>query len=148
VVVIFVWVTFNYKKVVRFKIILNKLICNYWAFGVSELRTIGPTPSFYGVELTESRWWRCGLESGAWAQALVSIHGKIDDQCIINALIVDLPMDRNKCLWAWGKLQSKASWRVNSYPHSTLRKHFSVLSGVLDPIPGVLQGYDPDDTQT
>ena len=32
-------------------------------------------------------------------QALVSIHGKIDYQCIKYALIVDLPMDRNKCLW-------------------------------------------------
>jgi len=43
VVVIFVCVTFNYKKAGRFKIILNKLICNYWAFGLSELRTIGPS---------------------------------------------------------------------------------------------------------
>ena len=41
VVVIFVWVTFNYKKAIRFKIILNKLNCNYWALGLSDLRTIG-----------------------------------------------------------------------------------------------------------
>jgi hypothetical protein len=42
-VVIFVWVTFNYKKEVRFKIILNKLNYNYWTFGQSDLRTIGPS---------------------------------------------------------------------------------------------------------
>jgi hypothetical protein len=43
VVVILIWVTFNDKKAVRFKIILNKLNCNYWAFGLSYLRTIGPS---------------------------------------------------------------------------------------------------------
>ena len=43
VVVIFVWVTFNYKKAVRFKIILNQLNCNYWAFRLSDLWTIRPS---------------------------------------------------------------------------------------------------------
>ena len=28
---------------VRFKIILNKLNCNYWAFGLSDFRTMGPS---------------------------------------------------------------------------------------------------------
>ena len=38
-----IWVTFNYKNAVRFKIILNKLNCHYWAFGLSDPRTIGPS---------------------------------------------------------------------------------------------------------
>ena len=42
-VVIFVWVTFNYKNAVRFKVNLNKLNCNYETFGQSDLRTIGPS---------------------------------------------------------------------------------------------------------
>jgi hypothetical protein len=43
-----IFFTFNYKKAVRFKIILDKLNCKYyaigpsdnWAFGLSDLRTI------------------------------------------------------------------------------------------------------------
>ena len=42
VVVIFVWVIFNYKNAVRSKIRLNKLNCNYWASRLSDFRTIVP----------------------------------------------------------------------------------------------------------
>jgi hypothetical protein len=88
VVVIFVWVIFNYKKAVRFKIILNKLNCNYWAFGLLGFQSIGPL-DYWAFGLSDLRtigpsdywadtWW-CILLITVQSLALsAEIYSKCD----------------------------------------------------------------------
>ena len=81
VVVIFVWVTFNYKKAVRFKIILSKLNCNYCAFGLSDFRTIG---QFDYQTFGLLGFWTIG-SSAYWADTVIT---SIVASLIVGAVIL------------------------------------------------------------